>query len=184
MLVIYDLDKTSLYCPLSYKMDKCFLKKCLPIKLFYSLYNFIYTVELMFGLFKINNNMYIRAKSYFRQLELLKNKINITQLVVTARHNTLLTKLHKKLVFKDLDEKIELICCSSGLNKVSKAEFITSDEYNNNIKLLYRLIRNEEIKIIYEDNLYEINNYRKYLSNFRIYKIDFSNYGEYITDVS
>jgi len=144
--VIYDLDETSLYCPLAYKLDKCHkLKQLLPKPIFYSLYTPVYIIELMFRLFKVNRNMRVRAI-------LFHENADITQHVVTARHSTLITKLHKYLVFKEMSKYISLHCVASGKTEIDKATYV----YRH---ILFRV--NDKL-LIFENDPKEISSYNKY----------------------
>jgi len=166
MLVIYDLDKTTLYCPLSYKLDNCVtLKKYLGKTLFYSLYTPVYIIELIFGLFKTNTAMYNRAVIYDKTIP------NVEQIVVTARHKSLITLLHKKLVFKDLNKKIGCIFVATGRTNILKVNVIKSI-YSKNINC-----------IIYDDNLLELANYKQ-LTNASLYKVYFDGKQEVIYNVN
>ena len=140
MLVIYDLDKTSIYCPIALWLDNQFwLKKILPTRLFYALYTPIYIFEMMFGFFKVNDKIYERAKIY-RQFRDTK------QVVITARHDTLITRIQKKLVFKDIDKEIELYCTANGITGQSKAILVKN-----------KITRNKNKNILmYDDNFYEL----------------------------
>ena len=140
MLVIYDLDKTSIYCPVALWLDNQFwLKKVLPTRLFYSLYTPVYIFEMIFGFFKVNDKIYERAKIY-RQFRDTK------QVVITARHDTLITRIQKKLVFKDIDKEIELYCTANGITGQSKAILVRNKITSN---------RNKNI-LMYDDNFYEL----------------------------
>ena len=140
MLVIYDLDKTSIYCPIALWLDNQFwIKKLLPTRLFYALYTPVYIFEMITGLFKVNPKIYERAKIY-RQLS------NVKQCVITARHNTFITRLQKKLVFKDLDNEVELYCTANGITGQSKAILVRNKITSN---------KNRNI-LMYDDNFYEL----------------------------
>ena len=136
MLVIYDLDKTSLYCPLANFMDKFIPKNRFLKILYYNLYPIINKLEIKLGLFKINERMYIRAKQY-------QNYGNVEQVVVTARHYTLQTMEHVTAVFRDIE--IPVICVAQGLTSLFKADVVKE----------LPLLDDEEV-IMYDDNITEL----------------------------
>ena len=137
MLIIYDLDKTSLYCPVADFMNKFIPKNMFLKKLYYNIFPFIHILEMKFNLLKINDEIYKRAKIY-------KEQFNARQVVVTARHKSYSTKLHIKKVFKDID--IPCLCIAQGLTKLSKAECI---------QRMITIDPDEEI-IMYDDNFNEL----------------------------
>lgn len=137
MLVIYDLDRTSLFCPIADFMDKFIPKNTTLKKLYYKLYPFVHILEMRLGLLRINEEIYNRAKIY-------KEQFNALQVVVTARHKSFSIYPHIKAVFKDID--IPCFCIAQGLTKLSKAKAIRS---------LGIIKPNEEI-IMYDDNIEEI----------------------------
>ena len=145
LYVIYDLDRTSLYCPLAMWLDKYHkLKRLIGNNFFYSLYTPVYILELILGLFKINKAMYQRAK--------MINNLGqpVTQIVCTARHYTPITKLHKDLVFKDQSPYIDLVCIAAGKTGLVKADIL--DE-------IYEFTEDDQF-IIYEDNFFEMNRFK------------------------
>lgn len=137
MLIIYDLDRTSLFCPIADFMDKFIPKNKFLKKLYYNIYPFIHILEMKFDLLKINSEIYNRAKIY-------KEQFNARQCVITARHKSFSTKLHIEEVFRDLD--IPCFCIAQGLTKISKAEALNK---------LVVVDPNEEI-IMYDDNFNEL----------------------------
>lgn len=137
MLVIYDLDKTSLYCPIADFMDKFIPKNKTLKQLYYKLYPIAHIFEMKFGLLKINDEIYNRAKIY-------KNEFNARQCVVTARHRSYSTKLHIKRVFRDIE--MPYLCVAQGLTNLTKAEVIEG---------MIPIDQNEEI-IMYDDNFNEL----------------------------
>ena len=159
MLVLYDLDKTSLYCPFALWLDTSPLKLLLPRKIFYSLYSFIYILEMMFGKFKVNNEMYLRAKAY-------SNQPDVIQAVVTARHHTWMTRLHTYLVFKELKKQMTLICVATGESGLTKAEVVAY--------LFEERLDPDERIVVYDDNEYELKVYDNSFGNrATLFKVDF-----------
>lgn len=115
MLVIYDLDKTSLYCPLADLADRFIPKNKFLKQLYYNIYPFIHTLEMKLGLFQINTNMYVRAKQY--------DEIpGVVQVIITARHFSSSVRKHVEAVFKDLD--ISAICIAQGLSNINKVDIV------------------------------------------------------------
>ena len=57
MLIIYDLDRTSLFCPIADFMDKFIPKNKFLKKLYYNIYPFIHIFEMKFDLLKINSEI-------------------------------------------------------------------------------------------------------------------------------
>lgn len=160
MLILYDLDKTSLYCPFALWLDTSPLKLLLPRKIFYSLYSFIYILEMMFGQFKVNNEMYLRAKAYSSQPD-------VTQAIITARHHTWMTRLHTYLVFKGLMKQMILVCVATGESGLTKAEvvaYIFGEQLDD---------KDERI-VVYDDNEYELKTYDNDFGNrATLFKVDF-----------
>lgn len=136
MLVIYDLDKTSLYCPIADFMDRFIPEDVEKKKLYYRLYNIVYAVEMFFGLLKINKQMYHRAKNFSMMP-------NVHQIVVTARHYSLFTRLHAQKVFKDVFNDMELVCIAQGITGLSKAEVVSQIYPTFNNILMYDDSRKE-----------------------------------------
>ena len=164
LYVIYDLDKTSLYCPIAMLLDKQrWLHNLLGNNLFYSLYTFAYKLEHILKLFKVNNNMYLRAKFFEKEY-----KHNVTQIVCTARHLSNETRIHKWKVFKDLN--VDLVCTACGYTGRNKAQVL---------KELYNITSTDNV-IVYDDNSYEIYNYKNTFKNIKIIKVDFKNNEEII----
>ena len=159
MLVLYDLDKTSLYCPFALWLDTSPLKVILPSKLFFSLYSFVYILEMMFGQFKINNEMYLRAKAY-------NNQPDVKQAVITARHHTWMTRLHTYLVFKELMNTMVLVCVATGESGLTKAEVV---DY-----LFGEQLDEDERIVVYDDNEKELETYDVDFGNrVTLFKVDF-----------
>lgn len=164
MLVIYDLDKTSLYCPLANFMDK-FIPRNIYLKtIYYSLYSFVHRLEMMFGLLQINKSMYVRAKSY-------SEFPDINQIVVTARHYSKTTVEHVHKVFHELD--IPIVCVAQGLTNLSKAEVVRE----------LPIYEDEEV-VMYDDNFAELTfMYSEFKDHFTGIKVDFKNNKEEIERV-
>lgn len=137
MLVIYDLDKTSLFCPIADFMDRFIPKNKTLKKLYYKLYPFAHILEMKLGLLEVNEEIYNRAKIY-------KEQFNALQVIVTARHRSFSIHPHIKAVFKDID--IPCFCIAQGLTHLSKAEAIKS----------LGIIKSDEEVIMYDDNIEEI----------------------------
>lgn len=137
MLVIYDLDKTSLYCPIADRLDLFVPKNRFLKNLYYKLYPFIYSLEIRFGLIQINENIYQRAKMF----QEFGN--DVRQVVITARHHTKASIKHIQMIFKDID--VTLISIAQGLTGLHKVDVIR--------KLPIYL--SEEI-IMYDDNFNEL----------------------------
>ena len=137
MLVIYDLDKTSLFCPIADFMDKFIPKNKILKQLYYKFYPIVHIFEMKLGLLKINNEIYNRAKIY-------KEQFNARQCVVTARHRSYSTKLHIKKVFRDIE--MPCLCVAQGLTNLTKAEVIEG---------MIPVDPHEEI-IMYDDNFNEL----------------------------
>lgn len=166
MLVVYDLDKTSLYCPIALWLDDSFLKRLLPSKIFYGLYSFVYILEMMFGQFKINKAMRERAIAYSKGED-------VGQLIITARHLTYMTRVHAELVFKDTMKDMLLVCVATGETGLTKAEVLYSITKNT-------LEDNERI-IIYDDSDYELEQYEKvFKDQVTCFKVDFDGKDEII----
>lgn len=144
MLVIYDLDKTSLYCPLANFMDRFIPSNLFLRKLYYSLYPFIHWLEIKLKLLQINYNMTNRARAY--------HKLKAKQIVLTARHETDSTIKQAKLVFPDVP--IVIHCIAQGITGYSKAEYLNSFEN----------IKDEEI-LMFDDNWKELSKMRFMFKN-------------------
>ena len=136
MLIIYDLDKTSLYCPIANFMDKFIPKNEKLKKIYYNLYPFIHRLEMFLGLLQINEDMYIRAKQYAEFPD-------TNQIVVTARHFTKTTMEHVSRVFKDIE--MPVVCVAQGLTNLFKADVVKE----------LPLLDDEEI-IMYDDSVTEL----------------------------
>lgn len=136
MIIIYDLDRTSLYCPIADWMDRFIPKNKALKKLYYKLYPFIHILEMKLGLLQINENMYIRSKQ-FEELDTVK------QVVVTARHYSKSIDLHAKAVFKDVS--LYIICVAQGLTGLTKADVVEK----------LPMDEDEEI-VMYDDNFQEL----------------------------
>ena len=141
MLVIYDLDKTSLFCPIADFMDRFIPNNKFLKQIYYLLYPFAHILEIKLGLLQINRSMYLRALSYDQTYK------DVRQIILTARHKSFSTEIHKKLIFRDLD--IPIFCIAQGITNLSKAAFA---------KLL-PIDKNEEV-IMYDDNIDELNKMR------------------------
>ena len=50
MLVIYDLDKTSLFCPIADFLDRFIPRNKVLKKLYYNIYPFVHILEMKLGL--------------------------------------------------------------------------------------------------------------------------------------
>lgn len=137
MLVIYDLDKTSLYCPIADRLDLFVPKNRFLKNLYYKLYPFIHSLEIRFGLIQINENIYQRAKMF----QEFGN--DVRQVVITARHHTKVSIKHIQMIFKDID--VTLISIAQELTGLHKVDVIR--------KLPIYL--SEEI-IMYDDNFTEL----------------------------
>lgn len=137
MLVIYDLDKTSLYCPIADRLDLFVPKNRFLKNLYYKLYPFIYSLEIRFGLIQINENIYQRAKMF----QEFGN--DVRQVVITARNHTKASIKHIQMIFKDID--VTLISIAQELTGLHKVDVIR--------KLSIYL--SEEI-IMYDDNFNEL----------------------------
>lgn len=116
MLVIYDLDKTSLYCPIADRLDLFIPKNKFLKNLYYKLYPFIHSLEIRFGLLQINENMYQRAKMFQEFGE------DVRQVVITARHHSKASIKHIQMIFKDID--ITLFSIAQGLTGLHKVDII------------------------------------------------------------
>lgn len=138
MLVIYDLDKTCLYCPIADYMDRFIPNNLFLKQLYYKLYPLVHIVEMKLGLLQINHEMYLRALRFKNQVR------NCRQVIITARHRSLSTELHKQAVFRHLD--IPVICIAQGITNISKAGAAS----------LLPVDKDEEV-IMYDDNIDEIN---------------------------
>lgn len=144
MLIVYDLDKTSLYCPIASMLDR-FIPRNKKLKiLYYKLYPFVHTLEDKLGLLKINQSMTSRFQRYQEYPE-------IKQIVVTARHFTKETIKHVLQCFPT-GEDLPVVCCAQGITDRLKAEVINDLPF---------VEPGEEI-IMYDDNFRELANMRKY----------------------
>lgn len=117
MIVIYDLDKTSIYCPIADFLDRFIPKNKFLKKIYYGLYYFAHSLEIMLKLVKVNPNMYQRAKSY-------RSLPAVIQIVLTARHKTKMVAKHVDMIFKDCQP--DIICCvAQSITDLSKARYLT-----------------------------------------------------------
>ena len=165
MLVIYDLDKTSCYCPIADKLDKFIPKNKFLKKLFYSIYPFIHSLEIRFGLLQINENMYQRARMF---QEFSKD---VRQVVITARHPSKASIKHIQMIFKDID--VTLISIAQELTGLHKVDIIKK----------LPLYLTEEI-VMYDDNYKELTKaHKEYRSNFTGMQVHFKNNKERIIRV-
>lgn len=142
MLIIFDLDKTSIYCPIANFMDKFTPKNKTLKQIYYKIYPFIHTLEMKFGLCKINEKIYNRVKA----IETL-NSGNISYLVLTARHETYETYKHVELVFKEYADFINVECVAQSITELSKAAFLEENYY---------FIKNDEEIVMFDDNYKEL----------------------------
>lgn len=166
MLVIYDLDKTSLYCPIALRLDNSFLKRLLPSKIFYGLYTFVYILEMIIGKFRINEAMRERAIAYSKEKD-------VGQMIITARHLTYMTRVHAELVFKDVMKDMLLVCVATGETGLTKAEVLYSITEN--------ILEDNERIIIYDDSDYELEQYEKvFKDQVTCFKVDFNGKDEII----
>lgn len=157
---IIDLDKTSLYCPLALKFDNSPLKNLLHPKLFYGLYSFVYILEFLLGKFKVNSIMQYRIKHFSN---------NVENYIITARHKSLLTKIHCYLLFGKQMKDIKLICTEAGFSKKKKYEFIQP------------LIKDDNCTVImYDDNEDELQSSLRNLNtnHLQLYYINFDGFNE------
>lgn len=136
MLIIYDLDKTSLYCPIANFMDRFIPKSIVFKKLYYKLYPFVHILEMKLGLLKINKEMFIRAHQY-------DEFTDIYQIVVTARHNSYSLNKHVREVFGNID--ITTFAIAQGITNMHKVDLVRELPVDND----------EEI-IMYDDNIEEL----------------------------
>lgn len=132
MIVIYDLDKTSLYCPIADFMDRFIPKHRTLKRLYYNLYPFVHILEMKLGLMKVNKEMYIRAKQYAEFPDTF-------QVVITARHESRSLVPHVREVFGDTD--ITVFAIAQGLTNLHKVDIIKQ----------LPMCDDEEI-IMYDDN--------------------------------
>ena len=166
MLVVYDLDRTSLYCPIALWLDDSFLKRLLPSKIFYGLYAFVYILEMICGKFKINKAMRERAITYSKGED-------VGQLIITARHLTYMTRVHAELVFKGAMKDMLLVCVATGETGLTKAEVL----YN----LTTDYLQDDERIIVYDDSDFELEQYEKVFKNqVTCFKVDFNGKDEII----
>lgn len=115
MLVVYDLDKTSLYCPIADFMDRFIPSNTFFKRLYYNLYPFVHILEMKLGLLKTNPEMYIRAMQY-------AEFDDVHQIVITSRHRSFSLEKHIKRVFGNLDIKVFPI--AQGLTGLHKVEVL------------------------------------------------------------
>lgn len=137
MIVIYDLDKTSLFCPIANFLDKFIPSNIILKQIYYKLYPLVHILEMKLDLLKINENIYNRAVAYQSAYP------NCIQVVITARHRSVSTDMHLKKVFRDLN--VSCFCVAQGLTNLSKVD----------IARLIPKSSDEEI-IMYDDNLEEM----------------------------
>lgn len=135
MLVIYDLDKTSLYCPIADKLDNFIPKNKLLKRIYYSFYPIVHRLEIALGLLQVNRNMYVRAKQF--------EELGINQVVVTARHRSPSIDLHVKRVFRDVNMLV--LCVAQGITGLSKADVVAELP-----------IDDDELIVMYDDNYKEL----------------------------
>lgn len=141
MLVIFDLDKTSIYCPIADFMDRFIPQNKALKQLHYKIYPFIHTLEMKFGLCKINEKIYNRVKA----IETI-NSGNISYLVLTARHETYETYKHVDLIFKEFADFINVECVAQGTTELSKADFLENNFF----------IYDDEEIVMFDDNYKEL----------------------------
>lgn len=142
MYIIFDLDKTSLYCPLADKLDKFIPKFKFLKRIYYLIYPLVHILEIKLGLFKVNENMYSRA--------LQASQMPGTSIIVlTARHKTKLSEVHIKEVFKDVIPDY-VFYVAQGLTGLSKAEYLKS-----------QIGDTEQQIIMFDDNFYELKQMKK-----------------------
>lgn len=165
MIVIYDLDKTSIFCPLANKLDRFIPKNKTLKRLYYKLYTLAYFIEDLFNLTQINENMYSRAKMYnnletqWQDDEELNNfgiGQKVQQVVVTARHYTKYVEKHVHKVFKDVD--VPAVCMAQGITGLHKYDAIPI------LNELVGMYDSEDV-IMYDDNENELDLMRKYLQD-------------------
>lgn len=155
MLVIYDLDKTSLYCPIANFMDNFIPKNKLLKRLYYNLYPIAHLLEMKLGLLKINREMYIRARQYAEFKDTY-------QVVITARHYSFSLNKHVRAVFGDVDMSVFAI--AQGLSYLHKVDIVDR----------LPLIEGEEI-IMYDDNAEELRRVKdKYKPHFTGVQVEFT----------
>lgn len=147
LYVIFDLDKTSLYCPIADKLDKFIPQNKFLKRLYYCLYPIVHTLELLFGLFKTNRNMYLRARYY-------QDEPNVTTVVLTARHKSRMVFKHVKETFKDAVPNF--VCCvGQGITGLSKAKYLS---------LVFDFNKNDEL-IMFDDNQEELDEMTYYFGD-------------------
>lgn len=153
MIVIYDLDKTSLFCPIANFLDKFIPHNIILKQIYYKLYPFVHILEMKFGLLKINEKIYNRAVAYKAAYP------NCLQVVITARHRSISTDMHIKKVFRDID--VSCFCVAQGITNLSKSD----------IARLIPKSKDEEI-VMYDDNLDEMlkmrNVYKGHFTGIRV----------------
>lgn len=159
MLIIYDLDRTSIFCPIADWLDKFIPKNEIIKKLYYNLYPIAYIVEYIFSLVQVNRNMYNRAYMYDKIDECF-------QIVVTARHFSKPVIWHLKSIFSELSGKIPVVCIAQGLTQLHKYEIVKS--VINNLDMT----QDEEI-IMYDDNVIELALMQQNFQNCKCIKISF-----------
>lgn len=163
LLIIFDLDKTSIYCPIADFMDRFIPKNKTLKQIYYKIYPFIHTLEMKFGLCKINEKMYSRVKSLVNQVSTDDDiTADIYFMVLTARHETFQTYKHVDLIFKEYANDIDVCCVAQGITGLSKAEYL--DRH-------YNIADHVEI-IMYDDNYKElVEMKKKYGSRFTGFKV-------------
>lgn len=164
MLVIYDLDKTTCFCPLADFADKFIPPNKFLKKFYYKLYPFIHRFEMKFDLFKTNLSFYQRARLY-------STFPGVTQVIITARHYTPMVDRHKEAIFGSLD--IPVVCIAQGLSELFKADVVS----------MLPIEPDEEI-IMFDDNLEELTlMHIKFGKRFTGYKVLFKGKEEQLEHV-
>ena len=164
MLIIFDLDKTSIYCPIADFMDRFIPQNKTLKQLYYkNVYPFIHTLEIKFSLCKINEKIYNRVKA----IETI-NSGNISYLVLTARHETYETYKHVDLIFKEFANFIMVECVAQSITELSKADFLENNFF---------ICDDEEI-VMFDDNYKELLEMKnKFGSRFTGFKVKIDKYG-------
>lgn len=164
MLVIYDLDKTSLFCPIADFLDRFIPRNKVLKKLYYNIYPFVHILEMKLGLLKINKEMYIRARQYDEFTDCF-------QVVITSRHRSFSLQKHIKAVFGD-EIDINVFAIAQGLTNIHKVDIIDQLPINDD----------EEI-IMYDDNDKELRRARaKYKGRFTGINVEYTGKEEKILD--
>lgn len=162
MLVIYDLDKTSLYCPIADFLDRFIPRNRFLRKLYYDIYPFVHILEMKLGLLKINKEMYIRARQYAEFEDCL-------QVVITARHRSFSLMRHVKAVFGDAII-INVFATAQGLTNRHKVDMIDQLPIDKNTEI-----------VMYDDNDEELRRVcSKYRGRFTGVNIEFTGSNERI----